>query len=91
MKKIKLLKWKVGIVGAIGITVFFNTIRTSPEFQQAYLNAASISNSQASITEPQNPSESVPTSPDNSFNQTPNTNDHQGQTTPRYHSKTRRS
>lgn len=88
MKKFK-LKWKIGVIGAIGITVLFNTIKASPEFQQAYANASSITDNSSGIVEPQDPvqGDTRSYSANNQASPAPFNQDQ----TPRYHSKTRRS
>ncbi|MHB1404056.1 MAG: hypothetical protein ACYCV0_00475 [Desulfitobacteriaceae bacterium] len=90
MKKIKLLKWKIGVIGAIGITVLFNSIKAGPEFQQASANA-SLTNNSSGIVEPQDPVQC------HLYAQSPGTDDQNSlapfnhDQTPRFHSKTRRS
>ncbi|QGQ97180.1 hypothetical protein EHS13_20980 [Paenibacillus psychroresistens] len=39
MKKSKWLKWKIGFVGAIGLTILFQEVRTSAAFEKAFRNA----------------------------------------------------
>jgi hypothetical protein len=38
MKQSKWLKWKVGIVGALGLTILFHEVKASPAFEKAKTN-----------------------------------------------------
>lgn len=49
MKNLKSLKWELGLVGALGLVILFNGIKTSPSFDQAVLTASS--QSQPSVSD----------------------------------------
>jgi hypothetical protein len=40
MKKSKWLKWKIGFVGALALTILFHEVKISAAFEEAFLNAA---------------------------------------------------
>jgi hypothetical protein len=40
MRKSKWLKWKIGFVGALGLTILFHEVKISAAFEKAFTNAA---------------------------------------------------
>lgn len=105
MKRIKMLKWKIGILGAIGIAILFSGIKASPEFQQAYASASSAASAAANQSRQQDASNDNQysnnqndifgqgnTSQFNDYNQSSGDSSNQAQSPmPRAHTKTRRS
>jgi hypothetical protein len=39
LRKSKWLKWKIGFVGALGLTMLFHEVKTSAAFEKAFMNA----------------------------------------------------
>jgi hypothetical protein len=40
MKKSKWLKWKIGFVGVLGLSILFHEVKISAAFEKAFTNAA---------------------------------------------------
>jgi hypothetical protein len=89
MKQSKWLKWKLGMVGALGMAVLFHEVKASPAFEQASANAAPQNISTTDLAAQQDP---VSNELDSNFKRNPGDQSNQAETpTARFHTKTGRS